>query len=105
MQFIGKAASQGEIVGIAKVILSLDRITDFKPGDILITIATSPIWTPLMHTAGGIVTDTGCVLSHAAIVSREYGIPAVVAIPDITKKIKNGQKIKVAGTKGIVEIL
>ncbi len=105
MQFTGRPASHGEVTGIARVVLSLDDIGNFKPGDILVTVATSPAWTPLMHAAGGVVTETGGPLSHAAIVSREYGIPAVVAIPDVTKKIKNGQMIKVNGTNGTVEIL
>jgi len=104
MQLTGRAASRGEVTGIARVILSLDEIGKFKPGDILVTVATSPAWTPLMHAAGGVVTETGGTLSHAAIVSREYGIPAVVALKDATKKIKDGQKIKVDGTKDIVEI-
>ncbi len=103
MQLRGRPASHGEVTGTARVILSLDDIGTFKPGDILVTIATSPAWTPLMHAAGGIVTETGGTLSHAAIVSREYGIPAVVAIPDVTKKIKNGQVIRVNGTQGLVE--
>lgn len=105
MQLTGSAASHGEVTGTAKVILSLDDIGTFKPGDILVTVATSPAWTPLMHAAGGVVTETGGTLSHAAIVSREYGIPAVVAVPGATQKIKDGQTIKVNGTKGIVEIL
>lgn len=105
MLLTGSAASQGEVIGTARVVLSLDEIGSFKPGDILVTVATSPAWTPLMHAAGGIVTETGGTLSHAAIVSREYGIPAVVAIPQVTKKIKNGQTIKVDGTLGVVEIV
>ena len=85
MQLIGRAASHGEVTGTARVILSLDEIGKFKRGDILVTIATSPAWTPLMYAAGGVITEIGGTLSHAAIVSREYGIPAVVAIPDATK--------------------
>ncbi|MEK9201198.1 MAG: PEP-utilizing enzyme [Patescibacteria group bacterium] len=101
----GSAASHGEVTGTARVVLSLDEIENFKPGDILVTVATSPAWTPLMHASGGIVTETGGVLSHAAIVSREYSIPAVVAIPGVTKKIKDGQTVRVNGTLGTVEIV
>lgn len=105
MRLIGKPASQGEATADAKVILSLDDIGDFKTGDILVTVATSPAWTPLVHAAGGIVTETGGTLSHAAIVSREYGIPAVVGVQNATQIIKNEQTVKVEGTRGIVEIL
>lgn len=105
MQLTGKAASPGEVAGTARVILSLDDIGTFKPGDILVTIATSPAWTPLMHAAGGVITETGGALSHAAIVSREYGIPAVVGVEKATKKIKDGQEIKIDGTKGFVEMI
>lgn len=93
------------VTSVARVINSLDHIDTFNPGDILVTIATSPAWTSLIHAAGGVVTETGGTLSHAAIVSRGYGIPAVTAVKAATKKIKDGQKIRVDGTKGNVEIL
>ncbi len=75
----------------------------FNPGDILVTKATNPAWTPLIHASSAVVTDLGGSLSHAAIVCREYSKPAVVGTKKGTKLIKNGQKITVNGTKGIVE--
>lgn len=104
MRLIGKAASKGVVKGTARVVTTLEEIDKFESGEILVTIATSPAWTPFIHAAGGVVTERGGVLSHAAIVSREYGIPAVVAIKDAIKKIKDGQKIKIDGTKGIIDI-
>ncbi len=100
----GLPGSPGEVTGKARVIKSLDNIHKFKPGDILITIATNPTWTPVMHMASAVVTDLGGVLCHAAIVSREYGIPAVVGTKKATTKIKDGDKIKVNGETGTVKI-
>ena len=76
-----------------------------KKGDILITVSTSPQWTPIIRFASAIVTDIGGSLSHAAIISREFGIPAVVGTQEATKLIKDGQKVTVNGTAGVVEIL
>ena len=98
----GIKGSAGKTIGIAKVILSLEEINKFEAGDILVTIATSPPWTPFIYTASAVVTDVGGSLSHAAIVCREYGIPAVVGTKIGTKKIKSGRKIEVDGTRGIV---
>jgi len=100
----GIPGSKGEKTGIAKIILDIDEISDFKPGDILVTSSTSPQWTPLMRLASAIVTDIGGSLSHAAIVSREFGIPAVVGTQNATSIIKNGQTITVNGTEGFVYI-
>lgn len=92
-------------MGTARVIVSLDEIDRFKKGDILVTKATSPAWTPLIHASSAVITDLGGSLSHAAIVSREYGIPAVVGTKDATKKIKDGSKITVDGTKGEIDTI
>lgn len=105
MTLKGTPASQGTATGTARVITSLDNLDAFQPSDILVTIATSPSWTPLIHTASAIVTEFGGSLSHAAIVSREYGIPAVVGIKNATKKIKSGSTIKVDGTNGTVTLV
>lgn len=87
------------------MILSIDKISEFKRGDILVTKATSPIWTPLIHASSAVVTELGGALCHAAIVSREYGIPAVVGVKNVTKLIKSGQNISVDGTKGVIETI
>jgi len=98
----GISGSRGRKTGIAKVIFSLDDVVDFNLGDVLVTKATNPSWTPLIHTASAVVTDLGGSLSHAAIVCREYGKPAVVGTKKGTKEIKNDKKITVDGTKGLV---
>lgn len=100
----GLPGSPGKVTGKARVIKSLDNIEKFEPGDILVTVATNPTWTPLMHMASAIVTDLGGTLCHAAIVSREYGIPAVVGTKKATTKIKDGDEVRVDGEKGAVEI-
>jgi len=66
---------------------------------------TSPAWTPLFKVASAVVTEIGSPTSHAAIVAREYGIPAVAAVPNITKTLKNGQRVRVDGTNGVVTLL
>jgi len=101
----GRAASGGTIKGIAKVILSEEGFADFENGAVLVTKQTSPAWTPLFAVAGGVVTELGGTLSHAAIVAREYGIPAVVGVKEATKLISNGQKVEVRGDKGEVEMV
>lgn len=103
-QLKGIPASRGKATGIARIILNLKQIKDFKPGDILVTESTNPSWTPIIYAASAVVTEVGGSLSHAAIVSREYGKPAVVGIKEAIKKIKDGQKITVDGTKGIISI-
>ncbi|BCU68454.1 phosphoenolpyruvate synthase [Sulfolobales archaeon HS-7] len=98
----GLAASPGLATGRARVILSVSDAKDFKKGDILITKMTDPDWVPVMRIAGAIVTDEGGITSHAAIVSRELGIPAVVGTRDATQKIKEGEEITVDATRGVV---
>lgn len=101
----GNAGSPGKAQGIARVILSLDESARLKQGDILVTATTAPPWTPLFATAGGIVTDTGGILSHCAVVAREYRIPAVVGTGGATAIIKDGQLIEVDGDAGAVRII
>ncbi len=76
-----------------------------QKGDILVSAMTAPPWTPLFATAGGIVTDTGGVLSHGAVVAREYHIPAVVGTMMGTALIKDGQTLEVDGDKGLVRMV
>jgi len=98
----GLAASPGIASGIAKVILDVKEAGNFKKGDILVTRMTDPDWVPIMKIASAIVTDEGGITSHAAIVSRELGIPAIVGTKEATKVIKDGQEITVDATRGIV---
>ena len=99
------AGSPGKIQGTAKVVRSLAEAEKLQQGDIPVTGTTSPPWTPLFATAGAIVTDTGGILSHCAVVAREYRIPAVVGTGEATKLISDGQVLEVDGDNGIVRIV
>ncbi|HET9476459.1 MAG TPA: PEP-utilizing enzyme, partial [Dehalococcoidia bacterium] len=98
----GVAASKGVARGIARVIPSLEEIERLSPGEILVTHATSPPWTPLFAVAGAVVTEAGGILSHCAVVAREYQIPAVVGARGALQKIEDGMLITVDGTRGTV---
>ncbi|HLF72563.1 MAG TPA: PEP-utilizing enzyme [Dehalococcoidia bacterium] len=100
----GIAGSPGTIQGIAKVVRSLNEASKLQQGDIMVCQMTLPPWTPLFATAGGLVADTGGILSHCAIVAREYRLPAVVGTLVGTHTIQDGWTITVDGTKGIVRI-
>lgn len=100
----GNAASAGQVTGIARVILSLDDAGRLKNGEILVCPATMPPWTPLFALAKAVVTDHGGVLSHTAIVAREYRIPAVVGTKLATSLIQDGSTITVDGTAGTVRM-
>jgi len=76
-----------------------------NPGEILVAPSTDPAWTPLFINAGGVVLEVGGLMTHGSVVAREYGIPAVVSVPDATTLIKTGQRIRVDGDAGYVEIL
>ena len=84
---------------------SLEDAGTFQTGEILVTTTTNIGWTPLFPRAAAIVTDVGAPLSHAAIVAREYGMPAVIGTGYATKGIKTGDKIRVDGDNGIVTII
>jgi pyruvate,water dikinase len=101
----GTPGSTGKVTGTARIIIKLSDAGRLNKGDILVTATTSPPWTPLFATAGGIVTDTGGALSHCAIVAREYAIPAVVGTMRSTQMIKDGDRIEVDGDTGTVRIL
>ncbi|MFI7633454.1 PEP/pyruvate-binding domain-containing protein [Nonomuraea sp. NPDC049400] len=99
----GTAASAGTVTGVARVVL--DPIgAHLEPGEILICPSTDPGWTPLFLTAGGLVMEMGGAMSHGAVVAREYGIPAVVGVPDATHRITTGQEITVNGAAGTVTL-
>ena len=101
----GLGANNGKIIGTARVIENFDEIDRLQKNDILVTKFTDTGWTPKFAILSGIVTEYGGILCHAAIVSREYGIPAIVSCHDVMEKIKDGQKIMIDGTSGIVTIM
>jgi phosphohistidine swiveling domain-containing protein len=101
----GNAGSKGIVRGTARVVRSLADAGKLQQGDILVAETTSPPWTPLFARAAAVVTDTGGILSHCAVVAREYMIPAVVGIGMATHAIQDGQTIEVDGTAGIVRII
>jgi phosphoenolpyruvate synthase/pyruvate phosphate dikinase len=100
----GLAVSSGVVEGRARVILNMEE-ADLEDGDILITTFTDPSWTPLFVSIKGLVTEVGGLMTHGAVIAREYGLPAVVGVEHATKLIKDGQRIRVNGTDGYVEIL
>ena len=101
---IGLAVSTGTIEGRARVILDMAQ-ADLEPGDILVTAHTDPSWTPLFVAVAGLVTEVGGLMTHGAVIAREYGLPAVVGVVDATRLIPDGQRIRVHGSDGYVEIL
>jgi len=101
---IGLPVSAGTVEGRARVILDMAR-AHLEPGDILVTAHTDPSWTPLFVAIAGLVTEVGGLMTHGAVIAREYGLPAVVGVVDATRLIHDGQRIRVHGTDGYVEIL
>ncbi|KZE72399.1 phosphoenolpyruvate synthase [Paenibacillus elgii] len=101
---VGLAVSSGVIEGRARVILTMED-ADLEDGDILVTSFTDPSWTPLFVSIKGLVTEVGGLMTHGAVIAREYGLPAVVGVENATKLIKDGQRIRVNGTEGYIEIL
>ena len=101
----GAAGSAGCVEGLAHVMAGPDESDQFQRGEILVTRMTVISWTPIFPHAAGIVTDIGAPLSHAAIVARELGIPAVVGCQDATMRLKTGDRIRVDGSAGRVTIL
>ena len=103
-ELIGDTVSYGKIKGKAKVLLSVNE-KKFNPGEILITKATDPGWTPLIINCGGIVLEVGGMLQHGALVSREFNKPCVVGIENVTKIIKDGEEVEVDAIEGVVRLL
>ncbi|HEU4772881.1 MAG TPA: phosphoenolpyruvate synthase, partial [Candidatus Udaeobacter sp.] len=100
----GLAVSRGIVEGRARVIYRMED-AKLEEGDILVTAFTDPSWTPLFISIKGLVTEVGGLMTHGAVVAREYGLPAVVGVDHATRLIKDGQRIRVNGTEGYVEIL
>ncbi|MGI5336761.1 rifamycin-inactivating phosphotransferase [Streptomyces sp. CA-181903] len=101
---IGLPVSAGTVEGRARVILDMAD-ADLEAGDILVTAFTDPSWSPLFVGIAGLVTEVGGLMTHGAVVAREYGLPAVVGVERATRLIRDGQRIRVHGTDGYVEIL
>jgi phosphoenolpyruvate synthase/pyruvate phosphate dikinase len=101
---VGLPVSAGTIDGRARVILDIAQ-ADLEAGDILVTAYTDPSWTPLFVAIKGLVTEVGGLMTHGAVIAREYGLPAVVGVEHATQLIRDGQRIRVHGTDGYVEIL
>jgi pyruvate,water dikinase len=101
---IGLPVSAGTVEGRARVILDMAE-AELEPGDILVTTYTDPSWSPLFVAIEGLVTEVGGLMTHGAVIAREYGLPAVVGLEHATRLIRDGQRIRVHGTDGYVEIL
>lgn len=101
---VGLPVSAGLIEGRARVILTMEE-ADLEDGDILVTRFTDPSWTPLFVSIKGLVTEVGGLTTHGAVIAREYGLPAVVGVENATDLIKDGQRIRLHGTEGYIEVL
>ncbi|MNJ52430.1 Chondramide synthase cmdD [compost metagenome] len=101
---VGLPVSTGVVEGRARVILNMED-ANLETGDILVTAFTDPSWTPIFVSIKGLVTEVGGLMTHGAVIAREYGLPAVVGVEHATTLIKDGQRIRVHGTEGYIEIL
>jgi pyruvate,water dikinase len=101
---VGLPVSAGTIEGRARVILDMAE-ADLEAGDILVTAYTDPSWTPVFVAIKGLVTEVGGLMTHGAVIAREYGLPAVVGVENATRLIRDGERIRVHGTDGYIEIL
>jgi len=100
----GNPGSPGRVTGAVRVLLRLEELDRLQPGEVLVAPVTTPGWTPAFARAAAIVTDTGSIASHASIVAREFGIPAVVATGNGTARLCDGQIVTVDGSRGVVLI-
>jgi pyruvate,water dikinase len=100
----GLGVSAGTVEGRARIAFDIGS-AELEPGDILVTPFTDPSWTPVFVAAGGLVTEVGGLMTHGAVIAREYGLPAVVGVQQATRLIADGQRIRVHGTDGYVELL
>ena len=101
---IGTPVSAGVAEGYVKVVLKPEE-AKLNKGDILVAPFTDPGWTPLFYSVQALVVEVGGVMTHGSVIAREYGIPAVVGIENVTKILKEGQHIRVDGTRGFVQVL
>lgn len=98
----GIGASRGQVTGPCRVITRPEELYRLQPGDILVTQSTNPSWTPVFPVLGGLIVEHGSALSHAAIIAREYGIPAVMGVAGATRLLSDGMEVTVDGSKGLV---
>jgi pyruvate,water dikinase len=103
--FRGIACSPGVIEGEVSVVISIDKLDQLRTETILVTKFTDTGWTPVFSKIAGLITETGGLLSHGAIVSREFGIPAVLAVSGITEQLKSGMRVRLNGDTGQVTVL
>jgi pyruvate,water dikinase len=101
----GIGASPGTARGSARVVMALEDFATVRRGDIIVCPSSNPSWVPLFGIIAGLVTNTGGVTSHAAVVAREFGVPAVVGTGEATRLIRNGQQVEVDGSAGEVRLL
>jgi rifampicin phosphotransferase len=104
-ELTGAAASPGVAEGVARVVSGEADFSRVRTGDILFTTTTTPAWTPLFPSLAGLVTETGGILSHAAVVAREYGLPAVVGAAGATAAVRDGMRVRIDGSAGTISIL
>ena len=101
----GVGASGGTATGPVRVLRSVAELSRVRPGDVLLARGTDPAWTPLFPLIAAVVTETGGMLSHAAIVAREVGIPAVLAVPEAMERLEVGAEVRVDGERGTVAVI
>jgi pyruvate,water dikinase len=101
----GTGASAGVVCGTARVVLGPADFAKVQPGDIIVAPSSNPSWVPLFAVAGGLLTNTGGVMSHAAVVAREFALPAVVGLGDATTRVPDGSTVELDGATGYVRIL
>jgi len=101
----GIPGSPGEVEAIVFVVNEVEQFKDFPRGAVLVARTTNPAWTPLFYQAAGLITDSGGPLSHGAVTAREMGLPAVMAVPQATTRLKSGGRVRLSGTNGTVELL
>jgi len=101
----GNGCSDGKVRGRARVVTAREECNSLKPGEILVTRFTDPSWTPVMGLVAGLITEVGGLISHGAVIAREYGLPAVLDVRGATEIIKTGQVLEVDGANGIVRVL
>ncbi len=104
LRITGTSASPGIVTGTVRVVESIEQLSELLEGEILVTLNTDPGWTAVFSKLGGLVTETGGILSHGAVVSREYGIPAVTAVMGATKMLRTGQRITLDGNEGTISL-